>query len=266
MITFPLKDRTVSYQAFTDLGSLAQAATGLRETGADWAGASRAVAQRRAVEGNLALVDRADRLLDQIETDLDLTGLSRQSVPALAGGAPCVPAMLSGHPLTMRARRPVASPRGELTIMVSLWITAHAKHDAIARRGVAVLALVRALALVRPVRLLIVSPSDGYRNRSTLVTAPVDTAPLDLARACWALTAPELLRQLCIPIEEQMLGTDYAGGRLFSGDAGAVVARLIDAESHLYIPDLRAAEMDHFATDSAALAWLQSTLTTAQEL
>jgi len=266
MIRLNLQDRDVSYLAFPDLGALAQAATGLRERDAGWAGATRAQAQRRAIEGNLDLVARADRLLDQIETDLDLSSLSRQSVPALAGGAPCVPAMLSGHPLTMRARRPVTNPAGEIAILVSAFISATISHNVIARRGAAVLALVRAVALVRPVRLVIFSPSDGHHGRSALLSVPIETAPLDLARAAWALTSPEFLRQICIPIENDLLGDSYAGGPPFTGDAGAAVAGLLGADSYLALPDLRNTNSQPFKTDRAALGWLQSNLATAQEI
>jgi hypothetical protein len=266
MIRLTLQNRDISYLAFPDLGALAQAATGLSERSPDWAGATRAQAQRRAIEGNLDLVARADRLLDQIETDLDLSGLSRQSVPALAGGAPCVPAMLSGHPLTMRARRPVASPAGEVTILASAFISASISHDVIARRGAAVLALVRAVSLVRPVRLVIFYADSGKGTRSSLVSVPIETAPLDLARAAWALTAPEFLRQLLLPICDKTLGKDYNQGQPFTGDAGAAVAGLLGAESYLALPDLLSSNSTAFKTDRAALEWLQSNLATAQEI
>mgnify|MGYP001050691452 CR=1 FL=1 len=264
MITLDLNNRSVDFRPFSDLGDLAQAATGLRERSASWAGATREEAQARAVGGNLDLVARADCLLDKIETDLDLAGLERQSVPALAGGAPCVPAMLAGHPLTMRARRPASTPAGELTILASLFISAGISHDVIARRGAAALALVRAVSLVRPVRLVVFSPSDGAAGRSVILSAPIETAPLDLARAAWALTAPELLRQLCIPIEDAMLGDDYAGGQPFTGDAGAALAGILGAESYLALPDLKISNSTSFKTDSAALAWLTENLAQAQ--
>ena len=260
MISVSLANRDVKYQPFDDLGALAQAATGLAEENPDWAGATRAEAQRRAIEGNLDLVARADRLLDQIEADLDLSGLSRQSVPALAGGAPCVPAMLAGHPLTMRARRPIASPAGEITILASLFISSSVSHDVIARRGSAALALVRALSLVRPVRLVVYYPSDGFDNSASLISAPIETAPLDLARAAWALTAPEILRQIAIPLESQALGAKYAGGAPADYDHAQALAGLQGVDDYLALPCLRASAAKPFKTDSAALAWLQDHL------
>jgi hypothetical protein len=80
------------------------------------------------------------------------------------------------------------------------------------KRGTAILALVMALIQVRPVTLHVVATLDGYRDKSgeTIFSTQLATAPLDLARACYALTSQGFCRFLNYELGRKL--NDFTGG------------------------------------------------------
>jgi hypothetical protein len=226
-----------------------------------WAGASRAETVQRARAGDVSRVAPSDALLSKIETSLDLSSLARASVPAVAGGVPVVPAFLAGSPVAMRARRKVTSPRGEVALFVSQFVSHQVKADTIARRGAAVLALARALAMVRPVALYAYTASRSRdRPIASLTLVRLDSAPLDLARAAWMLSAPEALRQGAVKLHKDMQGKAWTNGTpIEDHDTPRAIADLLGVESYVATPDLFSTSGD-FSSDESALAWVQSNL------
>ena len=148
-------------------------------------------------DGDTSAVSESDKLLSRFEQFLSVKGSKFQIVDDVAGAVPNVPAYLAGHPLTMRRRQRMASELAPLTLVVDTCVSAGFSEAHIRQRGVAILALVRALALVRPVQLY-AGWNFGTHKSSKLalgVFARIDTSPMDLARAAYPLCHPSFLRR-----------------------------------------------------------------------
>lgn len=166
--------------------------------------------------GDTSRVARADKLLEQVAT----ITLTSDNLPAIervvSGGLADVPAYLSGSPVAMRQRRKREAPK-PLTMVVDISTSASVSDAGIERRGVAVLALIQKLMQSgHPVTLYIAEASGlaggmSYSYNGFFVTR-LDTAPLDLARLCWALTTPDMARVVGFTAECRLVpGSDGAG-------------------------------------------------------
>lgn len=222
----------------------------------DWAGSDFDTACKRALSGDLARVASSDAMLDKVESLLDLSGLKAVTVSAVAGGVPCVPAFLAGSPMAMRVRKRRAHDRGEVVFLcVEGWTSADADSAAIARRGAAVLALARALSGVRPVRIVSYAASGSVR-RAFFYTLPIDSAPIDLARAAWIFSAPEFVRQCRFAIQHQVSGTKT---RRVPGAARLLPDLLgVDADSCVTVEGL--VDSGDFGSDASAVEWIKGHL------
>lgn len=141
-----------------------------------------------ATNGDLSQVAASDAMLAQFESyGLDTTRRAWQD--DCAGGVPNVPAFLAGQPLAMRRRTTYRDAAAPLAVIVDLTTTASFTPGQIRRRGIAILALVRALSQRRPIELwagVMLDANDG--RDSVTVMARIETAPLDLATAAHCLT------------------------------------------------------------------------------
>lgn len=146
--------------------------------------------------GDLSSVPASDKLLDKFSKLLDFGSHAFQTIDAVCGGLPNVPAYLAGSPLAMRQRVRRESAMAPMAIVVECVSSGSISGSDIHKRGIAVLALVRALAGRRPVTLWLagsMKPSgaktaDGDKLSSVCLAVPIDTAPLDLARAAHLLS------------------------------------------------------------------------------
>jgi hypothetical protein len=247
----------IGFSGLPDFAAAARAVGNIGEYSATWAGASFDVACRRAESGDFARVAASDSMLEKVESLLDMSSLRAVTLPAVAGGVPCVPAYLAGNPLAMRVRRRVAHDRGEIALFVEGWTSAQAKPDAIQRRGAAVLALARALSMIRPVKIISFALS-GQTDHQFLYSLPLDSAPLDLARAAWVFSAPEFTRQCRLNIQEAVLGNDATKRGDF--DVLALLCDLqgIAPESAVKVAGIGAGDAGAFESDAAAVAWIEN--------
>ena len=184
--------------------------------------------------GDLSTVAASDKLLTRFESAAQFDTKAHATVSAVAGGVPNVPAMLAGHPLAMRQRRRVEAPQAPLTILADIGASAGVDADEMRKRGVAILALVRALAHVRPVTLYAcaamlprgsVNPDTGGALSTCAWAFPIDTAPLDLARAAHILTNPSILRTAGFALVCQMGGNRGMGSIAWANDNSAAYKR-----------------------------------------
>ena len=174
-----------------------------------WAGGSWNEAKGRARNGQQSRVKRSDDLLAKIESLNDFVSSSFEVAASVTGGVPCVPAMLAGHPASMRMRRRTVSAMAPLAIIVDSTVSASITSATIERRGAAVLALVRILSALRPVSLYITAGLQSS-GETSLISVPINTAPLDLARAAWALSSPDFLRKSCFGVHSDHAEFDHA--------------------------------------------------------
>lgn len=142
--------------------------------------------------GLLDFVAQSDRYLAALEA-LEFSRPRPRWLDAPAGFVPNVPAYLAGHPASMRRRVREPSTHTPITIVVNTAISYMYSQTALIERGAVILALVRLLADRRPLTLY-AGYFGGDTQRPLGVAVRLDTAPLDLAHATFALCAPEFMR------------------------------------------------------------------------
>jgi hypothetical protein len=102
-----------------------------------------------------------------------------------------------------------------LSIFVELVASAGINAETCLKRGAAMLALVRMLANLRPVKLWCVI-AIGQRNSRSSLCVRLDTVPLDLARAAHVLTHPSVFRALGYKsLENEFYGLAWNGDWAF---------------------------------------------------
>jgi len=201
---------------------------------------------RRVHEGCTAAAAKSDAYLSKFEAR-DFVSRKFVTVAAVAGGLPCVPAMLAGHPLAMRQRRRQMTDSAPLAIIVDVASSGSIRAPQLEKRGGAITALVRLLSAVRPVSLYIgCSVTLGGTYDATHVFCRMDTAPIDLARTAHMLTHASVARAMFYGIAYERAGAGKHGNRLhwpYAADpevirahAHAILSRAIpEATESLYI-------------------------------
>ena len=186
------------------------------ESAGEWYGnASMSGAVRLAHAGDESFVPASDKLLEQFETYMPEAS-GRVWVNDVAGSMPNVPAFVSGSPLSMRRKGRDDTAQAPIAIMVDVTASAMISAKDMARRGTAIIALVRSLAMTRPVELWagsIIGADSGLNG--VAMFARIETAPLDLATACFALAHPAYLRRIAFNLGRKH---GFTGGWPFNSD------------------------------------------------
>jgi hypothetical protein len=215
-----------------------------------------------AKSGNEALAAESDAYLSKLESLTAFESSVFRNLPAVAGGVANVPAYLAGQPMAMRQRRRVIEETAPIDILVNAGASWVVEPDHLVRRGSALLALVRLMSIVRPVRLFVFA-GHSERGVNTMTVVRIETAPLDLARAAFALTSPAMLRRLLQNRSCQAIGIrndSFEGVPLFrNADGRADVAAQITGSTD-YIFCKRANEDDDFRSETSTLDWLKENL------
>lgn len=162
-------------------------------------------------QGDTSHLVAAQAIIDK----LDLAHLFSNNIPVLeptvAGFIPNVPAAIAGHPESMFRRGFIESPSimAPLTVYVETAVSAGVTQQQLINRGVAILAFVLAMELVRPVDLYAVSLwSHDHNNGIHGSVVKIASRPMDLGRAVWMLTAPTYARRLAFSAVNFGAGAD----------------------------------------------------------
>jgi hypothetical protein len=219
-------------------------------------------ALRMAVEGDAAAVAASDALLSQLEDAGDIYATRRRTIDDVVGGVPNVPAFLAGHPASMRRRVREQHEAAPLSVVVDLTSSAGISAADVQRRGIAVLALVRALTARRPVELWVGCSIDADAMRGAFhMYARVETTPLDLLRAAHWISHPSMSRGLIYATGRALYGYrgswPYGRGPLTAEHGRLVLSRALPhATDVLYVPAIHASD----ALVSQPLAWVRQQL------
>lgn len=222
-ITTSKGDRRDHWRLFDSAGELSDFAMAKCQNNGEWennarawtGGDSSASACQKAKRGDLSGVAKSDALLTRFERFAFETERQRW-VDDVCGGFPNVPAYLSGHPLAMRRRIADKDGAAPLAVIVDLTTSAGINAQTIEKRGAAILALVRLLAMRRPVELWAgVMTGSGYGNKNLCgIFCRLETAPLDLATAAYVMTSAGFPRAVCYPIAKTE--ASFCGGWPYS--------------------------------------------------
>lgn len=161
---------------------------------------------RLAHSGDTRLVAQAEALLDQLETRIETPKRIWERSPV---GPICVaPDVLAGIPTPMRRIREVGDEHQPIAIFACSTISAGISAETIRKRGTTILALVLALSRTRPISLHTVATIGAERGDrvETVLCTRIETAPLHLASACWALTSAGFARRLNYDIAAKING------------------------------------------------------------
>lgn len=164
----------------------------VRECDPGWTGETWKAALDGARRGRTALVADAERLLEQVQSEVLVS--RSEWVRSRAGAFPVVPEALQGFPEPMRRKVWSPSDRSPLRVFVDLVSSAGVERAHLMRRGVACLALAMALGQERALELWAVIPARTGQRIVSVVQIP--TTPFDLAGACYALTSVGFVRGL----------------------------------------------------------------------
>lgn len=155
----------------------------------------------------------SDDLLSKLEKFMSLKSSRYKMVDDVAGALPNIPAFLAGHPLAMRRRQKTTNEQAPLTVTVDVSSSGSITAEQLQRRGACILAFVRALSTRRAVRLYVVITGGMHngKNDGHHLMIPVDTAPLDVARAGYLLSHAALSRALGYRLYFADNGEEYTG-------------------------------------------------------
>ncbi len=157
-----------------------------RDWGRSGAGEALAESVEFAIHGNTQLVAEAERLMDKLQTSIEVK--SRQWSGAVAGAFPCVPDYLIGQPESMRKLDDCVSESVPLRVFCCTSSSGMMDWRQLQRRGVAVLAATMALCQSRPVELWTFTPFKGNGEHGECnIMVRVNSSPLCLSEACVAL-------------------------------------------------------------------------------
>ena len=166
-----------------------------------WAGGLGHIqAMEFCLTGDHSQVAKSDEYLTRLESLIKIDTHAMRWQDNVSGSIPNVPAYIAGHPLAMRRRTRESSEFSPLAIVVDTTISAGIDKDTIQKRGAAILALVRLLGSVRPIELYVACGVGTTTGGANWIFARINTSPLDLASAGFALCHPTFPRGICYEI------------------------------------------------------------------
>lgn len=173
----------------------------------DWHGGSFDAALEMCRTGDMSVVEKSDALLSEMSAYMPQSARRGYHMD-VAGAVPSVPVYLSGNPLNMRRRIKTRDEYAPIAIVYDPTCSAAISNDKIFRRGIVVLALVRALAGLRPIELWTCGGLNVGRTGGGYVAIRIETAPLDLARAAHLMTSTMAVRGINYNLLNHYLGCD----------------------------------------------------------
>lgn len=175
-----------------------------------WGGDSINKLLDRCIAGDDRYTKQAEDLLEHLREEIEIP---RPSWHASAWGAlPNVPDFLCGEVDCMRMINYDNSQSAPIVVYFDPTSSAAISHSDLAKRGVAVLALCMALSQIRPLELRTFSDIDAFGDEHALITAKIQTNPLMISEAAFALCNPGYARGLTYCLANVRLGFEGMWG------------------------------------------------------
>lgn len=169
-----------------------------------WGGDSISKLMDKCLAGEESHIAKAEELLDHLRDEIEIP--KPQWNPSPYGAFPDVGAFLAGEVECMRHIRSDPSMTAPVRVYYDPTSSAAIDSDTLVQRGVAALALAMALAQMRPVELWTFSDLDSHGDGLALICAKIQTNPLMLSEACFALCNPGYARGLTYGLAEIRMG------------------------------------------------------------
>lgn len=178
-------------------------------------GVGYAAALERAIAGDPSLVDRYSHSVDKLVTDYKLSEQPRQAyISSIAGSRVSVPEYLAGSPRCMKRRAPQEMQTRTVNIFVSTTCSAGVSSDNMLKRGATILALLEFLQMSQvSVQLCLVAETHGRTDGDLIQVIRVQSNPLDLSTAGFAIAHPAFARKLTYAMAYVLDGFNGNWGR-----------------------------------------------------
>lgn len=200
---------TGTYKKF---GSPEEFADACQEAGVDFSesswrsGESASTALNLVRQGDESRVEKAQALVDQFASEVDLGTMFPTWEADVCGAYPNVPNFLAGVPETMMRKQLVTSERAPVTMWVCVTSSGGVEARQMEARGIAIQALAMALSQTRQITLRIFSGLDGAKgNHIVSVDLP---SPAVLSQSAYMIASQGFSRGLTY----KYLDTTGAGG------------------------------------------------------
>jgi hypothetical protein len=169
-----------------------------------WGGDSIHALMDKCVAGEEKHIGEAEKLLEQLRDEIEIP--KPHWAMSAYGAIPDVGSFLAGEIECMRHL--IQDPNMSAPVRIYYDPTSSAMIDAktLVKRGTAALALAMALAQIRPVELWTFSDLDANGKDMALICAKIQTNPLMLSEACFALCNPGFARGLTYGLAEIRMG------------------------------------------------------------
>ena len=220
----------------------------------------------KLTSGDMSNVAAAEKILGQM-SDAELFTIG-QPLPVRSywGSVPNIGAAIAGQPKTMyrRKRSENQAINTPISIYVDCIVSAGLSHNEIVNRGVAILALVMALNKIRPTSLYFVGIDNGVFKGSVVgMAVKMDTTPIDLGRATFALTSTEYARMVSFSALAAIKRASYSGCWGWYGDSHSEkyqnsARQLFSLEPHDLF--LTGAHVSDGLSTSNPIAWVKAML------
>lgn len=155
--------------------------------GHDWSGGmtSHAEVLHALKHGSQYMLAESEKLLSEIHTQLDMTGVLRETELSVVGVSPCVPAFLAGSPACMRRVVEHEDQQNGQPVRVYFGLVSSGaiSADDLAKRAAAIMAFAQVLSMSRPVELVGVAAARPDQ-RDICIKIQLGLAPVDLSALC----------------------------------------------------------------------------------
>ena len=230
-----------------------------------WAGGTYDYFKRGMVGGVDDYMGAADKLVTQFG-NVAISEFTAGLDANLVHGVLDYGAAMAGDPMCMYGATITETDRAPVEIYVDPWVNHSVSADAVQKRGIAVLALVSALAVYRPVNAYILKTSCySPRRANTIQTLAIPTQPMDLSRASFMLCSPTVNRHgLLHSIYKVHKCRKHCGSPPFSSGwadrrAGAWLAERHGTSAYIHLKGMRN-DNGFWSTETDTVAWIKRQL------
>lgn len=172
-----------------------------------WAGGTKSETIHKAKFGDNELLERANKIVLDIENILLPSVETYQEVSYYYGHRPNISAVIAGQPKSMYRREYVLEPSNTKPIKIYLdrVTSVYFSADQILARGLAVMALALALKRLRPTVLYVgESACNRHTGNNTCSAISIDLNNIDLSVLAFALAGPSFYRRLLFAINSHL--------------------------------------------------------------
>jgi hypothetical protein len=248
-------NNTIAFDSMADMHRYMSTVGKTNDIASDswYGGMSASQSIKSLLTGDMSQVPAAQRLLNKFDIRISTEG--QEMDLGVAGFLPCVPEYIGGAPESMFTMAECESVVQPLKIMVDTTSSAGIGADVLTKRGTTILAAVMALSATRPVELeatcILDCSSSLYFGKCknyniSICRTRINSSPLDLASACFALCHQGYTRRMVYGIVQKEFGSPLAWGSIPGIDMRntrepAVLAKCLellgcDDSNGIYIP------------------------------